>query len=96
MYNSKECLEILLNTGSACGAVDVDAKNNFRDTPLHEAAWRNSKECIKILLNYGANTTIKNDDGDIFLDFIKDKVFKKEIEEFMDGLSTQDIKEPEI
>ena len=88
--NSFECLEILLNVEG----LDVNSKNRFGNTPLHYTALNNFKECMKALLDYGADVTIQSNKGKTFLDCIQNRELKKEMEEYVQLLSTQDIKEP--
>jgi cytohesin len=52
-------VELLLAQG-----VDINARNNKGNTPLHIAAWKEGTEAaIKSLLAHGADKNIKNNDG---------------------------------
>jgi ankyrin repeat protein len=89
-YNSKECLLLLLEAGA-----EINAKNNdYGWTPLHVSALYGSKDCFQLLLQAGADPNAKDNKGKTPLDCIEEKTFKKEIEEYINALSTLDIKEP--
>lgn len=88
-HNSKECLQILIQLGA-----DPNIKNNNGSTPLHYDALYNSKECLQLLLEVGADPNIKNDAGETFLHRVRDDQLRKETEEYVNALSTVNIKEP--
>lgn len=90
-HSSIECLQILIQSGA-----NINAKNVHGDTALHHAAYRSSIECLQILLQSSADTSIKNNDGHTFLDCIRDEQVQREIEEYINALSTLDVKEPAI
>ena len=46
----------------AAGA-DVNAKDNYNETPLHHAALKGSPECVRLLLTAGATVDAKNNDN---------------------------------
>lgn len=88
--NSKECLELLLEAG-----VKINAKNHYGNTSLHFAACYNSKECLQLLLEAGAEPNVRNGYGECFLDLIRYRTLRKEMEEYIQELATLDIKEPD-
>jgi len=58
----KSCVQALVKSRK----VNVNAQNNVGDTPLHKAAFRptkNTVDLINILLAAGADTQIKNKEG---------------------------------
>lgn len=58
-------LMVMLDT-----SVDVNAKGDIGNTPLHNAALKKHKKIISALLAAGANPMIKNDYGDYAIDFV--------------------------
>ena len=68
--------KLLLNRGCAVDATDDDG-----DTALHHACWRGSTQCVKELLAHGADTHMKNNDGDTPLDVAKDSKGMTQIQE---------------
>ena len=66
IYGHASTTKLLLDRGCAINAVD-----NNGNTALHWAIT-NSMECVKELLTYGADTSIKNKDGETPLDKAKD------------------------
>lgn len=89
--DNAECLIFLLDHGA-----DINVESPRNITLLHAAASYNNKESMKILLERGGMELIhvKNDEGITFLDLINDDKLKKEIEDYIQELSTLDIKEP--
>ncbi|KAI4268573.1 MAG: hypothetical protein LQ337_007762 [Flavoplaca oasis] len=47
-----ECIEVLID-----GGLDIDAKDDFMETPLHKACQRGNHEAVKTLLRRGAATS---------------------------------------
>ncbi|KAL9037692.1 MAG: hypothetical protein Q9180_003581 [Flavoplaca navasiana] len=47
-----ECIEVLIDDG-----LDIDAKDDFMETPLHKACQRGNHEAVKTLLRKGAATS---------------------------------------
>lgn len=56
--DAEEILRLLLKY-----EVDINAKDEKGNTPLHAAARDNYPDHVKLLLNHGANLEAKNDDG---------------------------------
>ena len=54
----------------------VNAVDNGGDTALHKACWDGSTECVKELLAHGADTSIKNKDGETPLDIARNQNHK--------------------
>lgn len=73
---------------------DINAQNIYGDTPLHNLARLDSLEYMKLLINYGADSTIKNNDGNTFIDLINFKKNNLLIEKHIEDLETLNIKEP--
>jgi ankyrin repeat protein len=48
---------------------DVNAKNKYGFTPLHDAAMNNRKEVVELLIDKGADVNAKMEDGDTPLDW---------------------------
>jgi len=58
------------------GLVDVDAKNKWNNTPLHEAVLRDNIAIAKLLINSGANVNAKTKYGNTPLDLAKSQEMK--------------------
>jgi hypothetical protein len=58
MYNSKDCLQLLLDYGA-----EINAKGKNGLTPLHNTALYNSKDCLQLLLEAGAEINAKDKYG---------------------------------
>lgn len=63
---SKEIAALFIAHGA-----DINAKDDFNSTPLHDAASRGRKDVVQLLLDAGADKTIKNNKGETPLDFTK-------------------------
>ncbi len=76
--NNIKKIEFLLSTD-----IDVNAKSNdgLEATALHWAVYKNRKDIIVILLSHGADTKQVTFDGKTALDWAKDKLDKKSLEE---------------
>ena len=59
-----ECTRILLDVGKT----NVNAKNNYSDTPLHCAAFRGHIEVTTLLIERGAEINLINDNNQTPLD----------------------------
>ena len=57
--------------------VDIEAKDNYGNTPLHYAAHKNRSEAITILLNRGANAKAKSAAGKLPIDIANDNNVEK-------------------
>lgn len=56
-----ECMQMLLQwKGSGSGQVDVNAKDEFENTPLHFAAMKNLSSCVQSLVANGAYLFVEN------------------------------------
>ena len=49
----------------------VDAKNNYHETPLHQACWLGREKSSRILLEHGANAQAKNKDQQTPIDYAR-------------------------
>lgn len=94
---SWKCFEYLVEYPT----IDLNKKNRNGRTALHIAAMeslgymmKNMMKFMKKLLDCGADPTIKDKDGNIFLDLIQDKDCQEQMREYMEAISTMDIKEP--
>lgn len=77
--------------------IDLNKKNRNGRTALHIAAMETlhyTAKYMKKLLDCGADPTIKDKNGNIFLDLIQDKDCQEQMREYMEAISTMDIKEP--
>ncbi|MDJ0578866.1 ankyrin repeat domain-containing protein [Crocosphaera sp.] len=54
--DTKEILKVLINHGA-----DVNAKNEYGETPLHTAVLSENKEIVELLINHGADVNAKNE-----------------------------------
>lgn len=61
-----EELQVLVESGS-----DINQTGEHGYTPLHEAVEQGYAEVVRFLLSRGADTEIKNDDGDTAYDHAK-------------------------
>ena len=57
---NKEIIEILLKNGA-----NINAKDDAKITPLHEAVYSKAIEIVRILIQNGADINAKNDAGEI-------------------------------
>lgn len=89
--NAMECLQFLIENG---GFESINTRDDLGRTPLCLAAEWHSIDCVKFLIDVGADTTIEDAEETIFLDLINDEPLRKEIEEYIQELSTLDVKEP--
>ena len=65
LNNDDVSLELLNSLDATQLSSDViNLQNNFDDTPLHYAAWRNMHKSIVWLLNHGADPSLKNNRGE--------------------------------
>ena len=62
---------------------DVNAKTDFRWTPLHYAAREGHKEITDLLLTNGADVNAKNDEGGTPMDWAECCAAKKEIADLL-------------
>lgn len=87
--NAKDCMKILIEAGA-----NVNAINDFGNTPLHIACRHDSRDCLKLLLEAGACPYIENKTGKTPLECIEDEQLRREMEEYAIACSTLHIKEP--
>jgi hypothetical protein len=54
--------------------LDVNARNNYGRTALHDAIKHRIPEVVKRLLEFGIDPAIRNNEGQTALDFARDEV----------------------
>ena len=81
-YDKIDIFKYLLSKG-----VDVNSKNYRNVTPLHNSVLVSDLEIIKLLLEHGADPYMKDIDGNIAMDYVKDK------EEFLNLIKLTKLKE---
>jgi len=92
-----DCIEGFLNSG-----VDVNSKDRFGYTLLHEASINGKMECVQLLLNKGANRDAKTAAGKTPSDVAKTPEIKFLIDNYVanivsnDSLRDQDYEEKEM
>lgn len=89
-YGSADCLKILVQKG---GIKIVNERDNDGSTALHSGSCR-SVQNLKILIDAGADVTAKDNYGRTFLCYFISTKSRKEIEDYIQYISTLDIKEP--
>jgi len=62
MSGNEACCELLLRNGA-----NINAKNKYGTTSLMRAAWFGYVKVVQVFLMHGADTNIRDDDGETAL-----------------------------
>jgi ankyrin repeat protein len=74
---------------------DVNARDNFGQTPLQGVAWRGHADIVTLFLGYGADPHIKDKNGDAPLDVILEQARSGQEKQFLDLVEQLKISYPE-
>ena len=72
----------------------INEKNEYGDTPLHNACYNGNLEIVRFLIENEVDRFIKNNEGNLFLDYLSSKD-KPIIEEFIKNKELLDVKCPD-
>ncbi len=89
-YGRIEVIRWLLELKEQSGAIDVNAKDDDGDTPLHHC---DDAESAKLLIEGGADFTLKNDDGKTAFEVKEEELHEGDEEDDSDDEDREKLKD---